>query len=512
MKWFIAAFVSILGIAASVAVSAILAKAIRLLVNSVPDEKVAYLLITLFIAWSLHLIFWAIPDQARRMSRGSVFMRGAASLAFGVMAMAITLSGRFEFSIAGDSSSLEFFVLLIGVLCGFISLRWFIALFQSSINDAGRNERTIRGIFDRMGWRHSKSVRIVSDGKASVYNPKEFRGLRDSANTGKPRLATSRARIVFSLAVAIIVGMLLIKPDLARRTQSVAISLLDSAKRKLDLIDSKSPEKAKANTKVVKEKTISSLGAELIAARASGCGVKPKLLPPMTIDLRLEEAGKDVAKGLSWSEALKASNYRINGSFSVAMKGHANSKAVLREIVTQHCDQLMQPRFTRLGIYSIGKNYWIIFASPFDPPNQADAPRVSALILKLVNEARSESRTCGSQLLPAVSPLSSNDLLDVAAKQHSAAMAAHSFFDHEGQDGSTSAERIRRTGYHAGTSGENIAAGQLTPEEAVSGWLKSPGHCANIMRASFTEMGIGFTANTESKAGIYWVQVFGTPS
>jgi uncharacterized protein YkwD len=49
-----------------------------------------------------------------------------------------------------------------------------------------------------------------------------------------------------------------------------------------------------------------------------------------------------------------------------------------------------------------------------------------------------------------------------------------------------------------------------SPEEAMAGWLDSPGHCANLMDPSFTEMGAGYAVNPNSKAGTaYWTQVFG---
>jgi uncharacterized protein YkwD len=56
------------------------------------------------------------------------------------------------------------------------------------------------------------------------------------------------------------------------------------------------------------------------------------------------------------------------------------------------------------------------------------------------------------------------------------------------------AGRIRKTGYRGTTVGENIAWGSgpyATPRSIVRMWMYSPGHRANILRASFTEIGIG---------------------
>ena len=53
------------------------------------------------------------------------------------------------------------------------------------------------------------------------------------------------------------------------------------------------------------------------------------------------------------------------------------------------------------------------------------------------------------------------------------------------------------------TAGENIAMGQRTPEEVVNAWMNSEGHRANILNASFTQIGMGYVAE-----GNYWTQMF----
>ncbi|MCI0433531.1 MAG: CAP domain-containing protein, partial [Gemmatimonadetes bacterium] len=83
---------------------------------------------------------------------------------------------------------------------------------------------------------------------------------------------------------------------------------------------------------------------------------------------------------------------------------------------------------------------------------------------------------------------------------------------HAGRDGSTPAERATRAGYRWRFVGENVAAGQPTPEAVVAEWLGSPRHCANLMDSDYTEMGVAYVTETESEKGIYWVQMFGTPA
>ena len=52
-------------------------------------------------------------------------------------------------------------------------------------------------------------------------------------------------------------------------------------------------------------------------------------------------------------------------------------------------------------------------------------------------------------------------------------------------------------------AGENIAIGYATPEAVVNAWMNSPGHRANILNPSYTQLGVGYVAD-----GSYWTQEF----
>jgi uncharacterized protein YkwD len=140
-----------------------------------------------------------------------------------------------------------------------------------------------------------------------------------------------------------------------------------------------------------------------------------------------------------------------------------------------------------------------------------DAAAVSANVLKLVNAARSQPRKCGRTAFNAVPPLKRSAMLNQAALLHAQDMSNKNFFEHRGSDGSKVADRVSRVGYQWQTVAENIAIGAEDAESVVRGWLNSPGHCANIMGAQYTEMGVAYVANRNSDAGIYWTQVFAKP-
>jgi uncharacterized protein YkwD len=121
----------------------------------------------------------------------------------------------------------------------------------------------------------------------------------------------------------------------------------------------------------------------------------------------------------------------------------------------------------------------------------------------LINEARAEARTCGTENMPAVEPMVWDDKLEEAAEIHTVDMEKNNFFAHTSKsDGSDPGQRITRVGYSWSTYGENIASGYATEEAAMAGWLSSPGHCSNIMKGSFKEMGV-------YREGNKWTQVFG---
>lgn len=132
-------------------------------------------------------------------------------------------------------------------------------------------------------------------------------------------------------------------------------------------------------------------------------------------------------------------------------------------------------------------------------------------VLDLVNEARSRPRRCGRERYAAAPAVVMSNTLTRAARDHAVDMADRHYFDHTALDGTQPRDRVKRYGYRSTLTGENIAYGPESAEEVVTGWLDSPGHCANIMDPRFREMGIAYAvANRQER--IYWVQVFARPA
>lgn len=81
-----------------------------------------------------------------------------------------------------------------------------------------------------------------------------------------------------------------------------------------------------------------------------------------------------------------------------------------------------------------------------------------------------------------------------AATDHARDMIAQHYFDHVAPDGSTAADRIRRSGYAARVATENIAwasGGAATAASVMTSWLSSPPHRAAILDRRLEDIGIG---------------------
>ncbi|MFF3286101.1 CAP domain-containing protein [Streptomyces sp. NPDC003023] len=126
-----------------------------------------------------------------------------------------------------------------------------------------------------------------------------------------------------------------------------------------------------------------------------------------------------------------------------------------------------------------------------------DPSSPEAQVLALVNQERA-SAGC--------SPLKANANLTQAADDYSDVMARSGVMSHTGPDGSTMTSRVEAAGYRWSTLGENIARGQSDAAAVMKAWMNSPGHRANILNCSFTELGVGVHFGD---GGPWWTQNFG---
>jgi uncharacterized protein YkwD len=125
-----------------------------------------------------------------------------------------------------------------------------------------------------------------------------------------------------------------------------------------------------------------------------------------------------------------------------------------------------------------------------DGVSPSDAGAVAATLC-LLNEQRADH---------GLKAFSESTTLDRAADDYAADMVKRRFFDHVSPGGGTMMDRIKAAGWvpnGSWSAGENIAWGSgslATPASIVDGWMHSAGHRANILSASFSQIGIGIAA------------------
>jgi uncharacterized protein YkwD len=161
---------------------------------------------------------------------------------------------------------------------------------------------------------------------------------------------------------------------------------------------------------------------------------------------------------------------------------------------------------TMSGSYSITATF--LEDSPGPPGIGYTEAEAEALIIVLVN---------GQRQLSGLPALSEDPLLASLAKEHSISMVEHNFFSHDRYPG----ERSFSYGQLPGTiRGENIAmiptrqfipGPYLSLQEvcgwAVSAWMSSSGHRANILGPSYTRTGVGVSFS-EGGDYVYITQMF----
>jgi uncharacterized protein YkwD len=145
-------------------------------------------------------------------------------------------------------------------------------------------------------------------------------------------------------------------------------------------------------------------------------------------------------------------------------------------------------------------------------PSATAAP--SATATQVANESPVERvRTLVNQerAKQGLAPLAWHSALASAAQSYATTMASTNCFSHTCPPVTNFVTRVENAGYLSWRSlGENIAAGQQTPESVMQAWMNSSGHRANILSPNFKEIGVGRA--TGGSYGIYWVQEFGARS
>lgn len=131
---------------------------------------------------------------------------------------------------------------------------------------------------------------------------------------------------------------------------------------------------------------------------------------------------------------------------------------------------------------------------PSTPTNTSGISNYANQVLQLVNQERVKA---------GLSAFTTNTTITSAANKR--AQETVQSFSHTRPNGSGFSTVLTEYGVPFRAAGENIAYGQKTPQEVVTGWMNSPGHRANILNTNFGKIGIGVY---QANGVIYWTQEF----
>jgi uncharacterized protein YkwD len=144
-------------------------------------------------------------------------------------------------------------------------------------------------------------------------------------------------------------------------------------------------------------------------------------------------------------------------------------------------------------------------------PSQPTPPAPAGLNASAVSEELVE-RTNAARRAAGLPGLGRSVILMQAAQLQADQMVKAGRMEHElpGQPYPTLKARLAAVQYDVRAAAENIGEGQRSAADALTMWMDSTKHRANILSRDYTEMGTGVAAARNGR--LYFVAVFGRPA
>ena len=146
-----------------------------------------------------------------------------------------------------------------------------------------------------------------------------------------------------------------------------------------------------------------------------------------------------------------------------------------------------------------------------DNSSNCDINSIQQALLTAHNKARAKARRCGQQKFSAAPELEWSCTLADITTAHANDMATKNYIEHQRADGTSARDDLIAARYEVAMWAENIGAGQEQVKDVVKGWLKSPGHCSNIMNPDITKMGGSRIDSSTAQYPYYWSVLFAKP-
>ncbi len=130
-------------------------------------------------------------------------------------------------------------------------------------------------------------------------------------------------------------------------------------------------------------------------------------------------------------------------------------------------------------------------------PNFDATKSIENQVVQLTNQERAKY---------GLKPLVADWELARVARYKSADMRDRNYFSHTSPTYGSPFDMMKNFGISYRSAGENIAAGQRTPQEVVTAWMNSEGHRKNILSSGYTHIGVGYAQGGSKQH--YWTQMF----
>jgi uncharacterized protein YkwD len=158
--------------------------------------------------------------------------------------------------------------------------------------------------------------------------------------------------------------------------------------------------------------------------------------------------------------------------------------------VSKQYSKTYWPYLPMLLIVGIGIAVNSLWSSPAKVLDYATSVDASSLLVETNNQRIAQN----------LGALALNNQLSRAAQDKANDMAARDYWAHVTPEGKQPWQFMSAAGYSYSLAGENLAYGFATSSDAVAGWMNSPGHRANILKAGYKDVGFGI-ANSPNYQG-----------
>lgn len=148
----------------------------------------------------------------------------------------------------------------------------------------------------------------------------------------------------------------------------------------------------------------------------------------------------------------------------------------------------------RAWVWRVGLCLHMCAACAQAQPSACVMDLAPALVVKRLNALRAQPQACGDVPQPAAPALRWDERLAQSAQAYARELAQRDALSHEGARAAGLRERLAAEGYLMSSSGENLAAGPLSLDEALQHWMASATHCENLMAPAFADVGLACIA------------------